>query len=79
MVGVDTKLSGLVHMPEMLLCFVHCQEFSVERTVFAFGGTEFRREEIERLPGAFDVLLQHGTDGEVRGILEDGEGASGFG
>ena len=79
MVGVGTKLSGLDHMPEMLHCSVHCQGFSVERAVLAFGGTGFRREELEWLPGAFDVLLQHGTKGEVRGIREDGEGASGFG
>jgi hypothetical protein len=41
MVGVDAEVSGLDHVPKVPLHSVHRQEFSVERAVFALGGTEF--------------------------------------
>jgi hypothetical protein len=76
-VGENAKLSGLNHVPRVLHCPVDRQELAVERAVLAFSGAKFGREKLERLPGAIDVLLQHGTDGIVRGVSEDGEGGVG--
>jgi hypothetical protein len=41
MVGVEAELSGLDHVWKVPHRSVHRQELSVERAVFALGGTEF--------------------------------------
>ena len=57
MVGEDAEFSGFDHVPKVPHRSVHRQEFTVERALLALSEAEFLLEKLERLPGAFNMLL----------------------
>ena len=59
----DGEMTDLQHVPEVLHCFVDCQDLPVVGTVFLLCRAELPGEEVKLLPGVPHALLEDGTHG----------------
>jgi len=59
----DSEMMGLQHVPEVLHCFVDCQELRVVCTVLLLCWAELPGEEGKWLPDVLHALLEDGTHG----------------
>jgi hypothetical protein len=75
----DGEMTGLQQVPEVLHCFVDCQELPALGTVFLLCRAELPGEEGKWLPGVLHVLLEDDTHGSGRSIVTRASGADGLG
>ena len=59
----DGEMTGLQHVPEVLHCFVYCQELTVVGIVLLLCWAELPGNEGNWLSGVLHALLEDGTHG----------------